>query len=366
MSGNTQTHIDVTDASGNTQTVQVINPINGGGPLKGSPPALFDGNRKKSRGFLLAFDLFRKVNKDNSAMKNPYNRVITALTYMTGDIMEVWREKALEELDDNVHLSNIPETDERLWDRFVDDFKEAFTNVNASAEALTELLELKQGDDLDKYISEFERLAKIAKQNKDHAGTIRIFKGGLKPALYSSIIRRDSHDPQKEYTFEEWKKFAEKQHTKWLLIKDATRTNEDKRKKLYQAFGVRNQPKNRQNQGQNRRTTSQGGDAMDVDLTSTGKRLTEEEMSVLRKENKCFYCAKPGHRANVCYTKKREQEGRGKAKANSPTIKDLPPIDMTPTDISTFLKDNMGTMDEDTKLSIIEQLMPKDFQQALD
>jgi len=37
---------------------------------------------------------------------------------------------------------------------------------------------------------------------------------------------------------------------------------------------------------------------------------------------------------------------------------------MTPTDISDFLKENMGLLDEDTKLSIIKSLMPKDFTQA--
>jgi len=37
---------------------------------------------------------------------------------------------------------------------------------------------------------------------------------------------------------------------------------------------------------------------------------------------------------------------------------------MTPGDISNFLKDNMGLLDEDTKLSIVESLMPKDFTEA--
>jgi len=37
---------------------------------------------------------------------------------------------------------------------------------------------------------------------------------------------------------------------------------------------------------------------------------------------------------------------------------------MTPTDILDFLKKNMGLLDEDTKLSIIESLMLKNFTQA--
>jgi len=37
---------------------------------------------------------------------------------------------------------------------------------------------------------------------------------------------------------------------------------------------------------------------------------------------------------------------------------------MTPNDISSFLTEHMGSLDEDTKLNIIETLMPKDFPQA--
>jgi len=35
-----------------------------------------------------------------------------------------------------------------------------------------------------------------------------------------------------------------------------------------------------------------------------------------------------------------------------------------PDSITKFLKDNMDSLEEDTKLSIIEKLMPKDFTKA--
>jgi len=37
---------------------------------------------------------------------------------------------------------------------------------------------------------------------------------------------------------------------------------------------------------------------------------------------------------------------------------------MTPDDISSFLMEHMGLLDEDTKLSIIKSLMLKDFPEA--
>jgi hypothetical protein len=65
--------------------------------------------------------------------------------------------------------------------------------------------------------------------------------------------------------------------------------------------------------GNNQRTTSQGGNAMDVDAARIGN-LTEAQKANLIKENKCFYCQKTGHRANVCYKKKRD---RGEAATTS-------------------------------------------------
>ena len=51
---------------------------------------------------------------------------------------------------------------------------------------------------------------------------------------------------------------------------------------------------------------------------------------------------------------------------SEPTTNQATPVapDMTPGDISSFLKDNMGSLDEDTKLSIVKSLMPKDFTEA--
>jgi len=82
-------------------------------------------------------------------------------------------------------------------------------------------------------------------------------------------------------------------------------------------------------------------------------------------ENKCFYCENIGHQACVCRKKIADcAKSSGTAKRDSPTIRNQDPIDMTPDDISGFLKDHMGSLDEDTKLSIIESLMLKDFSQA--
>jgi hypothetical protein len=129
-----------------------------GGALKGNPPVQFTGERSKSRGFLNAFNLYKETNCHNKAMKNPYSCVTTALTYMTSDLMEAWKEDQLQQLRDRV-TAGTPDTDERHWQLFEADFRTAFTNTNAAKDAHMELTKLQQEESLDKYISKFKQLA---------------------------------------------------------------------------------------------------------------------------------------------------------------------------------------------------------------
>jgi len=82
-------------------------------------------------------------------------------------------------------------------------------------------------------------------------------------------------------------------------------------------------------------------------------------------KNKCFYCEIKGHQARICCKKIVDCAKSGKTTDNdTPTVQGQGPIDMTPDNISSFLTEHMGSLDEGTKLSIIESLMPKDFPQA--
>ena len=81
------------------------------------------------------------------------------------------------------------------------------------------------------------------------------------------------------------------------------------------------------------------------------------------KERKCFYCKIKGHQACNC-CKKQADHARSSQNTKNVTAAAQDPIDMTPNNISSFLKDHMSSLDKDTKLSIVESLMPKDFPQA--
>jgi hypothetical protein len=95
--------------------------INTNGSLKGNASTPFNRTRAKSTGFLLAFDLFRAANRHNNAIANPFSRITTALTYMTDDAIEAWKEDQLNILMGRVN-TGILETDEQLWDLFEADF----------------------------------------------------------------------------------------------------------------------------------------------------------------------------------------------------------------------------------------------------
>ena len=80
---------------GQQQAPAQIAVTNSNGTRKVNPPVHFTGERSKSCGFLNAFNLYKETNQNNETMKNPYLHVTMALTYMTGDLMESWKEDQL-------------------------------------------------------------------------------------------------------------------------------------------------------------------------------------------------------------------------------------------------------------------------------
>ena len=105
---------------------------------------------------------------------------------------------------------------------------------------------------------------------------------------------------------------------------------------------------------------------MDIDALR-GPDLSQEEKDKLMKANACFYCTKPGHRARECRKKARDRGNQGNNTNNNQPrtqVKAAAPI-TSPDDIASLLKDNLDVIDEETKLSIIEKLLPQDFPQAL-
>ena len=340
-----------------TQQINVVNPT---GSLKGNPPPIFEGDRKKSRSFLVAHELYRGLNRTNTSMTNPYSRVLNFLTYIEGEHVNAWKENQLRKLLQR-SSAGTPETSEAHWDKLIADFREAFTDTNAKADAYQKLTTLKQGDSLDTFIATFKKLADEAELDHDTKGTIELFKAGLKPGLTRAIIGSQRYDPLNPWnTLSEWEKEAQNQHIKWKAMQQYTNRVGQVKQGLFHALKV----KNKANGG--RRTTSQGGDAMDVDAARTSN-LTDEQKAEMMKKRQCFYCQKVGHQAKECYKKKRDQQSKAspssQVNATENDAKDKP---FDPKKFGEALKEHGPDLDEDTKLDIVEMLLPQGFLQALD
>jgi len=115
---------------------------------------------------------------------------------------------------------------------------------------------------------------------------------------------------------------------------------------------------------------------MDVDATITtdinaitggGQQHSEAKKAELMRSNLCFYCEKQGHQARNCH-KKQADRGNHSGPPYKETVRmgnaPVMPDFQDPDSVTRFLKDNMDSLDESTKLSIIKKLMPKDFTEA--
>jgi len=56
--------------------------MNGG--LKGTTPAIFNGNCKNTKQYMQEFTLYRMINQDSNTMQNAYMRTALVLSFMQG------------------------------------------------------------------------------------------------------------------------------------------------------------------------------------------------------------------------------------------------------------------------------------------
>jgi len=312
------------------------------------------------------------------------------LSYMDGNCVDAWKGEQLLKLQEEID-NGVQETDEDLWTNFMEKFKNAFVNQNCRSEAYQELCKLKQGDSLDNFFTKFKQLAFKADVPLDDKGIIETLKHALTQGLTSAIINSPNYDPTAKtpWAFKEWEEQAHKSHLKWKAAAEFTQRCQG----LYQAFKLTPQQTNNPGRGSygrnnywknnrnNRRTTSQGGYHMDVDATTTsdintitgrGQQHSEAKKADLMRSNLCFYCKKQGHRAKDC-RKKQADRGNFSSQSNNsreparahiaaPTMPNI----QDPDEMVNFLNENMDSFSADTRLGIIEKLMPKeDFTVAL-
>ena len=132
--------------------------------LKGHPPEVFNGDRSKAKKFMKEFMLWKLCNLNNEAQSVPFSRVALCLSYIKGPNVDDWVSATTDDVYEKVHgcvgrpATHQPD-DEDLWNEFVQEFNDAFTDTTAAEHAYAELTKLyMKGEEADQYIAMFERL----------------------------------------------------------------------------------------------------------------------------------------------------------------------------------------------------------------
>ena len=238
------------------------------------------------------------VDHTHDSMTKAYDRVLTALTYIRGPMVNDWvntQENNLITRTDTTKPNHVLEDDEVLWAEFEMAFHDAWMDTSKKQNAYDQLMKLTMaGWDIDTYIATFERLALAASWALDAKGTIVCFREGLSKGIHSKALDRDKI-PR---TMDEWKA--------------AACTEVARAKEKYNAGLTNTQRRNQQNwhynttQPQHCAPTQTNPNPnivpMDVDATTTTnfKKLTPEERTQLAKEGRCFRCRLQGHVARNC------------------------------------------------------------------
>jgi hypothetical protein len=205
-----------------------------------------------------------------------------AISYMKGDRNRNWNKRQVEKLDERIDDLGYSHDDERLWKRFAEDFKRAFTNTTDKQDAYVKLQDLKMtGSDLDSYIADHEALVKRTGWVVGGDALIESFKDGLPDALLRKIISRDDICT----TLEDWVEAAQKEQTKWTMMKASGLSGKggtgDRRDRWRNALAKRG--------GRNDQKQKRDPNAMDVDNVQLNP-LTDEEHKRYMEEGHCFRC----------------------------------------------------------------------------
>ena len=274
------------------------------GSLRGVPPNVFTGNHSRSEAFLNKFRRYRLLNKNNEVISNPFTRVLTALSYIKGPIVEDWvnaQDRRLERRTDTTTPGHMTDTDEVLWTEFETAFKDAWRDGTKNTDAYDQLMKLKMKDlDVDTYIATFERLVASAEWEPDAKATISRFRLGLQDNIHRRVINRETWPAN----MAEWKEAARKEVNRTREIISAGLDFRSKRNA--RDFGpFQTGPTQRPNPP----CSNNGGGIvpMDVDTAAAApqvqlpfKKLTDEERVQFCKEGKCFRCRQKGHMAREC------------------------------------------------------------------
>ncbi|KAH9168127.1 hypothetical protein EDB89DRAFT_2074247 [Lactarius sanguifluus] len=205
----------------------MIPPAPGGhGHLGGNPPPEFNGDREKSKAFILAFNLYQEMNPTVDQLAIPYPRAMTFLSYIRGPLVDDWVTEQFEWLKGQCN-TGVLMTELNLWNIVHNRFIQAYTDTAERTKARKSLQTLSmKGEDIDTYVTTFSNLIHKVGYNPDEATTLEMFQDGLPNQLVINTTR--FHHP---ITWDDWKVAARLQQTEYMVLKDRLGKNKPQRGK---------------------------------------------------------------------------------------------------------------------------------------
>ena len=185
-----------TTMSANATIVNPANTPNLVGGLLGVPPPIFNRTRAKANVFWATFNRYKLLNRNNISISNPFNRILTALSYMRGPSIDTWVDYEggwLQHRTNPRVEGHLQDTDEALWDKFARDFENAWKDTASVINAEEQLSRLTmKGLEIDNYISTFTRLAVAAEFELDSKALVGHFRSGLTERVHRRILNREN------------------------------------------------------------------------------------------------------------------------------------------------------------------------------
>jgi Retrotransposon gag protein len=132
------------------------------------------------------------------------------LSYMKGPKIDDWVWEKATLLETAVANGTANPNDEHVWNTFLEEFTDAFTDTTRREQATLDLINIQmKGEDLDTYISTFHHLCERAGWEPDAQGTMLMFRRGLKCPLATAIVEQTHPRPQ---TLQQWYQSARAHH----------------------------------------------------------------------------------------------------------------------------------------------------------
>jgi len=226
-------------------------------------PGWFDGNRMKFEDWWRGIRLFLKSNR----VLETDNRITAILARLRGGVAEIYAQKKLDELDEELETQD--------WEDFVKEIKTTFSNKSKTADAEWKIETFKQGKkNTANFMIEFEALA--MKANTDELHAIFLLKKNVRQDIIKTIL---GYLPiVMPETLKEWK----------VAITSVGQGYESTEGRYDYKTGT---------------GITYGGKGQPMDIGKSNDNFKDGKL-------KCFNCNKYGHMARECRSEKKERETR--------------------------------------------------------